>query len=78
MNDRHAQALQRMLAASHPDDLVKVEGQPGGVRIEISGPGASPASTMTARATLSLTDDSAFLSRLIIGSLLRGASEQRG
>jgi hypothetical protein len=65
VNERQAEVLKSLIEAGHPDAGVTVTAEPGGVRVAISGPGASPASSRVGDATLSLSDDSPFLRRFL-------------
>jgi hypothetical protein len=65
VNEQQAEVLKSLIEAGHPDAGVTVTAEPGGVRVAISGPGASPASSRVGDTMLSLSDDSQLLRRFL-------------
>jgi hypothetical protein len=64
VNEQQAEVLKSLIEAGHPDAGVTVTAEPGGVRVAISGPGASQGSSRVGDTTL-LSDDSPFLRRFL-------------
>ncbi len=65
MNEHPAEVRKALIEAGHPDAGVTVTAEPGGVRVAITGPGASPGSSRLGDATFSLSDDSPLLRRFL-------------
>ena len=75
MNERQAEALQRLMQDRHPDAVVTVAAQDGGAEIIINGPAASPGVSGNGKDNhiqLTVSDDGKFMrdlvARLVVNS----------